>query len=82
MAIKYTKKAYLWPFSFPLLVFRLQNIEYDGYTVFIIFSDDTLIGICSISLNDSTLFIRGFSNFMILKLESFRVKRNWILTKE
>jgi len=57
MAVKDTKETYLRPITFPLFVFRFQNVEYDRDSVFIVLSYDTLIGICSVCFHNSTFFI-------------------------
>jgi hypothetical protein len=46
VAVKDSKKTDLRPFDIEIgLVFGFQNVQYDGDPVFIIVSDDTLIGV-------------------------------------
>lgn len=55
------------------LVFGLQNVQDDRDAVFIVISDNTLVGIGSIGLDDSTLFLTGLGRLMILELNGARI---------
>ena len=83
MTIKDSKETYLWPFNVKIhFVFWLKNIEDDWNPVFIIVSDDSLVGICSIRLDDSAFLLTGFCGFMVFKLDSFWVEWRWIFTEQ
>ena len=58
MSIKYSEEANLRPFNVEMsLTFWFENIENDGNSVFIVFSNDTLIRISSIRFNQATLLL-------------------------
>jgi len=57
MSIENSKEAHLWPLSFPMLVFRLQYVQDDTDSIFIVFADYPLVSICSISLNYTALLV-------------------------
>lgn len=64
MSIIYTKEGAFRP-VFMLSMLRLNDIENDWYSVFIIVSNKTLISISSVSSHNSISFHRAFSRFMI-----------------
>ena len=58
MSIKYSEEANLRPFNIEMsLTFWFENIENDGNSVFVVFSNDTLIRISSIRFNQATLLL-------------------------
>jgi len=69
VAIKDPEEADLGPLTLPLLILGLQNIEYNGDPVFIVLSDDTLIGVGRVGLHDSALLVRCLCHLVVLELE-------------
>ena len=69
MTVKNTEEANLRPLSvlWNLLRLGLQNVQDYGNSIFVVFSDNTLICICSVRFNMTTLLLTSFSRFMILK---------------
>ena len=69
MSVEYSKEADLGPVDIKIgLVFGLQNVQDDRDTVFVIVSDDALVGVGGIRLDDSTLFLTCFGRLVILEL--------------
>lgn len=83
MTIEHSEKADLRPLNGQiLLALGFEDIEDDGDTIFIVVTDDTLVGISSIALDDATLLLRGFGWLVIFQEECLWVKHRWILSKE
>ena len=83
MSVKNSKEAHLWPFNIHMLfIFRFHNIQNDTHSIFIILSDDSLVSISSICLDNSTFLVRSFGYFMILQLESFWIEYSWVFSKK
>lgn len=83
MAIKDSEETYLRPLDCQMsLTFRFQNIQNNRYSVFIILSDYALISICSIRLDQATLFLTSFSRLMILQQNSLRIQNRRILSEQ
>ena len=58
MPIKDSKEADLRPLDREMLLrLGLEDVQYDGYSVLIIVTNNTLVGIGSIGLDDTTLFL-------------------------
>ena len=58
MAIEDTEKAYLGPLNCQiLLALGLQYIQNNRYSIFVIITNDSLIRICSVALDDAALFL-------------------------
>ena len=58
VSVKYSEEANLRPLDIEMsLTFWFENIENDGNSVFVVFSNDTLIRICSIRFNQATLLL-------------------------
>jgi hypothetical protein len=69
VAIKDTEEADLGPLTLPLLILGLQNVEYNRYPIFIVLSDNTLIGIGRVGFHNSALLVRCLCHLMVLQLE-------------
>lgn len=82
MTVENSKEAHLRPFTIPLFVLGLQNIQDNTDSVLVVFSNDTLVSISGICLHDSAFFIWCLSDFMIFELEGLRVERYGVLSKE
>jgi len=66
VTIENPKKAYLRPFNFKLgLWFRFENIQDYANAIFVVLSDDTLIGVCSIGLDDTAFLLASFGWLMV-----------------
>ena len=61
---------------------RLEYVEDDRDSVLIVLSDNTLIRICSVRFDQSTLLLRCLRRFMVFEEESLRVENRWIFAKE
>lgn len=48
MTVKDPEKADLWPLSCELLVLGLEDVQDNGHTVFVVFTNDALVGVCSV----------------------------------
>ena len=57
MTVEDSKEAHLGPVTLPMLVFRLKNIQDNGDSILIVLSNNTLVGICSISLNYAAFLV-------------------------
>lgn len=57
VSIEYSEKAYLGPISFPVLIFWLEDIQYNAHTIFIILPNYALISISGICLHDTAFLI-------------------------
>jgi hypothetical protein len=83
MAIKNSKKANLRPLDVQIsLVLWLEDIQNDGNSILIVVSDDSLVGIGRIRLNDATLLLRGLRWLVILQLDGLGVERRGVLSEE
>jgi hypothetical protein len=83
MSIKHSEEANLRPLNIDVgLILWLENIQNDGNPIFIIVSDDTLVGVSCIRLNNSTFLLTCFRWFMIFKLNCLGVQRSWVFTKQ
>ena len=83
MAIKHSKKAYLRPFTLEIvLILRFHDVQDYADSVLIVVSDDTLICIRCIWLDDSARFWRGFCNLMILQRKLSHIRRDRGITKK
>lgn len=70
MSVEYSKEADLWPVDVKVgLVLGLQNVEDDRDAVFVVVSDDALVGVGGVRLDDSTLFLTCFRRLVILELD-------------
>jgi len=46
MAIKHSEEADLWPLNFDVaFVFRLENIKDNAYSILVVVSNNTLVGV-------------------------------------
>ena len=83
MAIKHSEEADLGPLNGQmLLAFRLQYIENDRDAILIVVSDDALIRIGSITLDDATLLLRSFRRLMVLQEECLWIENGRVLSKQ
>lgn len=83
MAIEDTEKAYLGPLNCQiLLALGLQYIQNNRYSIFVIITNDSLIRICSVALDDAALFLRGLRRLVIFQEERLRVEHRWIFTEQ
>ena len=58
MAVKHSEKANLRPLDCQVLfTLGLEDVEDDGYTILIIVTDYTLVGIRRVALNYTTLLL-------------------------
>jgi hypothetical protein len=69
MTIKYTEKTDLWPLRIRcyLFSFRFQNIQDNWNSIFVVFSDDTLVCIGSIRFYMTTFLLASFGRLVIFK---------------
>lgn len=68
MPIKNSKETDLGPFTVQVhFILRFHNVEDDAHPVFIVLSNDTLVGICCVSFNYAAFLHRGFGYLMVLK---------------
>ena len=83
MAIEDSKEANLWPLGGQVLFWLgLENVQNDGDSVFVVVSDDTLIGVGSIWFDHATLLLGGLCGLMVFQKECFWVQCGWILSKK
>jgi len=83
MAVKHSKEADLRPFDVEVsLAFGLQDVQNDRYAIFVVFSDDALVGVGGVRLDVATLFLGGFRRLMILKQDGLGVDWRWVLAEE
>ena len=74
MAVKNTEEADLRPVNVEVrLVLWLQYIQYDGDPVLIVVTDDTLIRVGSVRLDDPALLLARFGRLVVLQLNCFGV---------
>jgi hypothetical protein len=83
MAVKDSKKANLWPLNVDVgLIFWLEDIQNDGYSILVIVSDDSLVSVRCIRLYDATLLLRGLRWLMILQLDRLGVQWRRVLSEQ
>lgn len=74
MAIENTEEADLRPVNVKRgLVLWLQYIQYDGDPVLIVVTDDTLIRVGGVRLDDPALLLARFGRLVVLQLNCFGV---------
>jgi hypothetical protein len=74
VAVKNTKEADLRPVNVERgLVLWLQYIQYDGDPVLIVVTDDTLIRVGGVRLDDPALLLARFGRLVVLQLNCFGV---------
>lgn len=74
MAVKNTEEADLRPVNVKRgLVLWLQYIQYDGDPVLIVVTDDTLIRVGGVRLDDPALLLARFGRLVVLQLNCFGV---------
>lgn len=75
MAIKDAEEADLWPVDVDIaLVLGFQDVEDDGNPVLVVVSDDALVGVGGVGLDDSALLLACFRGLMVLQLNRFWVQ--------
>ena len=68
MPVKNSKETYLRPFQSQVsLALRLEDVKNDRDSVFIILSDNALVSISSIRLDQSTFFLRCLGGLMVFE---------------
>lgn len=68
MTIEHSEKADLRPLNGQILfALGFEDIEDDGDTIFIVVTDNTLVGISCIALDDATLLLGGFGWLVIFQ---------------
>ena len=83
MAIEDTKEADLRPLYFLIcFVLRLQYVQNDTDSIFVVVSDYTLVCICCVGLDNPTLFLTSLRWLVILKLDGFGVQHSRIVTEQ
>ena len=83
MAIEDSEEADLRPLDVEvLLVLGLQDVQNDGDAVFVVIPYDSLIGVGSVALDDSTLLLAGLRWLMILQLDRLWIEWRWVLAEE
>ena len=83
MPIEDSKKADLRPLNVEvLLALGLQNVENNGHSVFVVVSDNALISVSCVRLDNSTLLLRGFGWLVILQKEGLWVQNGRIFSKK
>lgn len=66
MAIIDAEEGAFWPFSTSeLLRFRLHNVQDDGYSILIVVPYDTLIGVSTVSSDDTVPFGRVLRRLIV-----------------
>ena len=81
MAVEDTKERALGPEFYVLFSRRLHDIEYDTDSVFIVVTDDSLVGVRSISNNTSVFSDTTFCWLPRRKIQRKRIRR-WSVTKQ
>jgi hypothetical protein len=81
VAVEDTKEAHLRPFTLPCLVLGLQYVQNNTHTVFIILSDNALVGVSCIGFDYAAFLVRGLGYFMVFELEGTRVQWNGVITE-
>jgi len=83
VAIKDTEKAYLGPININIgLILGFQDVQNNRNPIFVIVSNDSLVSIGSIRLNDAALLLTCLGWLMVFKLNCLWVQCSRILTKE
>jgi len=83
VAVEYSEEANLRPLDIEvLLVLWLQDIQNDRHAVLVVVSDDSLVRVRRIGLDDATLLGTCLRWLVILQLNCLRVQRSRVLTKE
>jgi hypothetical protein len=68
MSVKDSEETYLRPLYRQVgLALRLQDVQNNRHSVFIVLSDNALVSVGSIRLNKSTLFLGCLGRLMILQ---------------
>ena len=74
MSVKYTKEADLRPFNIKVsFVFGLQDVEDYAYSILVVISDDSLVCIGSVRLDDAAFLLACFGWLVIFQLNCSRV---------
>jgi hypothetical protein len=78
VSIKHPKKAHLGPLNTrrQLFLFGLQDVQNNAHPVFIVFSDDALVGVSSVGLYVPALLLRGLGWLVILQVNLL-----WVLQR-
>ena len=83
MAIEDAEEADLWPVDVNVaFVLGLQDVEDDGNPVLVVVSDDALVGVGGVGLDDSTFLLTCFRRLMVLQLNRFWVQCSRVFSKE
>lgn len=83
MAVEYSEEAYLRPLNIKvLLVLGLEDVEDNGHTVLVVVSDDSLIRVRGVGLDDAALLRACLCWLVVLELDRLWVERSGILSKE
>jgi hypothetical protein len=71
MAIENSEKTDLRPLNVQVgFVLGLQNVEDNGHSIFVVISDNSLVCVGCIRLNDATLFLTCLCRLVVLQLNS------------
>ena len=80
MAIKHPEEAYLRPFYInTALVFRLENVQDYGHSIFVVIPYNALIRVRGVRLYDSALFLTGLCGLVVLQLDGLGVQRSRVV---
>ncbi len=83
VTIKNSKEADLGPLNIKLgLWFWLENVQDDANAVFVVLTDDSLVSVCGIGLDDTAFLLAGFCWLVIFKEERLWVEDWRVFTKE
>lgn len=83
MSIEHTEEAYLRPLDFDIaFVFRFQNIKNNANSVLVVVSNDSLICIGCIRLDNTAFLLTRLRWLMVLQLDGFWVQWSWVLSKK
>ena len=63
-------------------VLWFKDVKNNADSIFVIISDDSLVSIRSIGLDNTTLFLTGFCWLMIFQLNSFWIQNRRIFSKQ
>lgn len=83
MSVENSEETDLWPLNFDmLLVLRFEDVKDDGHAVLVVVSDDSLIRVGGVRLDDATLLRTRLCGLVVLQLDRLRVQGRRVLTKE
>lgn len=83
VAVENAEETDLRPFHIHvLLALGLEDVQDDRDTIFVVISDDALVGVGCVALYQSTLFLRSFGRLVIFQKERFGIEHRWVFTEK